>query len=154
MNSWSCPARSMSISTRHEPSKAPTGQAVRSTPTNAQQFQPPRRPMSTPSSPLSFSDDDLALPEVVTELPGPLSQKWFDQIDSHLTAALADHAAVPFVEVRRRGHLIEDVDGNTFADHMSAWGASPFGPTPPRIRDAMLSAWDAHGMQISAWQPN
>jgi 4-aminobutyrate aminotransferase-like enzyme len=103
---------------------------------------------------LTFSDDDLALPEIVTELPGPQSRKWFDRIDGHLTAALSDHEAVPFVELRRRGHLIEDADGNTFADHMSAWGASPFGPTPPRIRDAMLQAWDAHGMQISAWQPN
>jgi 4-aminobutyrate aminotransferase-like enzyme len=105
-------------------------------------------------APLSFTDVELALPDVVTELPGPLSQKWFSRIDGHLTGALADHEAVPFVEVRRRGHLIEDADGNTFADHMSAWGASPFGPTPQRVRDAMLDAWDRHGMQISAWQPN
>ncbi len=110
--------------------------------------------MSTSDRALTFSEAELELPSVVTELPGPQSQKWFSQIDGHLTAALSDHEAVPFVEVRRRGHLIEDVDGNTFADHMSAWGASPFGPTPPRIREAMLQAWDAHGMQISAWQPN
>lgn len=97
---------------------------------------------------------DQELPQVVTELPGPQSQKWFDRLDPHLTAALGDHTAVPFVESGRRGHLIEDVDGNTFADHMSAWGASPFGPTPPRIKEAMDSAWDRHGMQISAWLPN
>lgn len=97
---------------------------------------------------------ELELPKVRTELPGPQSAKWFDRVDGHLTGALGDHAAVPFVEASRHGHLIEDVDGNTFADHMSAWGASPFGPTPPRIKAAMESAWDRHGMQISAWLPN
>jgi hypothetical protein len=29
---------------------------------------------------------------------------------------------VPFVEARKDGWLIEDVDGNSFADHCSAWG--------------------------------
>jgi len=109
--------------------------------------------MSQPTSQVP-GINDTELPKVVTELPGPLSQKWFDRMDSRVTGALGDHEAVPFVEAARHGHLIEDVDGNTFADHMSAWGASPFGPTPARVKAAMDAAWDRHGMQISAWQPN
>ncbi len=91
------------------------------------------------------------LPNVVTELPGPKSRELFERADQHLTGAMADHTIVPFVEASKRGSLIVDVDGNTYADHMSAWGSSPFGPTPPRIKRAMEAAWDRHGMQISGW---
>ncbi|MBI1377346.1 MAG: aminotransferase class III-fold pyridoxal phosphate-dependent enzyme [Frankiales bacterium] len=97
---------------------------------------------------------DLALPQVVTELPGPASRAWFERLDPHLTGANSDHELIPFVEARKTGYLIEDVDGNTFADHMSAWGSSPFGPTPPDVREAMTTAWDRHGMQISGWVAN
>jgi 4-aminobutyrate aminotransferase-like enzyme len=60
----------------------------------------------------------------------------------------------PLLEVGKRGYLIEDADGNTFADHMSAWGASPLGAKPAKVKQAMESAWDRHGMQISGWLPN
>lgn len=58
------------------------------------------------------------------------------------------------METSRRGYLIVDADNNTFADHMSAWGASPFGPTPPTVKAAMDAAWQDHGMQISGWLSN
>jgi 4-aminobutyrate aminotransferase-like enzyme len=94
------------------------------------------------------------LPEVRTELPGPRSKEWFARADAHITGTMADHADIPFVEASRRGSLVVDVDGNTFADHISAWGASPFGPTPQRVKKAMDEAWDRHGMEISAWIQN
>jgi 4-aminobutyrate aminotransferase-like enzyme len=103
---------------------------------------------------LAASGADLELPRVTTALPGPASRAWFERTDPHLTAVMADHALVPFVEAGKRGYLIEDVDGNTFADHMSAWGSSPFGATPPGVRAAMDAAWDRHGMQISGWVQN
>jgi 4-aminobutyrate aminotransferase-like enzyme len=98
--------------------------------------------------------DDHELPEVKTELPGPRSREWFQRADPHITGTMGDHADIPFVEASRRGSLVVDVDGNTFADHISAWGASPFGPTPPRIKAAMEQTWDRHGMEISAWIQN
>ena len=94
------------------------------------------------------------LPRVHTALPGTASAALFARHDPHLTSANADHSIYPLLEVGKRGFLIEDADGNTFADHMSAWGASPFGPTPPTVRAAMDVAWDRHGMQISGWLPN
>ncbi|MEZ5115743.1 MAG: aminotransferase class III-fold pyridoxal phosphate-dependent enzyme [Candidatus Nanopelagicales bacterium] len=100
------------------------------------------------------STSDLELPEVRTELPGPSSRAWFDRTDRHLTGAMGDHELVPFVEAGKRGYLVEDVDGNTYADHLSAWGSSPFGPTPADVRAAMDTAWDRHGMQISGWVQN
>jgi len=94
------------------------------------------------------------LPKVNTTLPGPKSAELFARHDPHLTGANADHEIYPLLEAGKRGFLIEDADGNTFADHMSAWGASPFGPTPPEVKAAMDTAWDRHGMQISGWLPN
>lgn len=103
---------------------------------------------------MSSTDQDAAareLPSVVTELPGPRSREWFDRADRHLTGTMGDHGDIPFVEASRRGSLVVDVDGNTFADHISAWGASPFGPTPSRVKSAMDEVWNRHGMEISAW---
>jgi 4-aminobutyrate aminotransferase/4-aminobutyrate aminotransferase/(S)-3-amino-2-methylpropionate transaminase len=94
------------------------------------------------------------LPRVSTLLPGPASAALFARHDPHLTGANADHSIYPLLEVGKRGFLIEDADGNTFADHMSAWGASPLGPTPPTVKAAMDAAWQRHGMQISGWLPN
>jgi len=106
-------------------------------------------------SPLpTTTDPDLELPAVVTELPGPRSREWFDRTDGHLTGTMADHELVPFVAAGKRGYLVVDADGNTFADHMSSWGAAPFGPTPEPVRVAMDEAWRTHGMQISGWVQN
>lgn len=89
-----------------------------------------------------------------TALPGPNSQALFKRHDRNATGSNADHEVYPLVQTSRRGHLIVDADGNTFADHLSAWGASPFGPTPAPVKAAMDEAWARHGMQISGWMPN
>ncbi|WP_291008453.1 aminotransferase class III-fold pyridoxal phosphate-dependent enzyme [Hydrogenophaga sp.] len=97
---------------------------------------------------------DLELPEVNTPLPGPCSQALFSRHNRNATGSNADHEVYPLAQAARRGHLVVDADGNTFADHLSAWGASPFGPTPPAVKSAMDDAWARHGMQISGWMPN
>lgn len=94
------------------------------------------------------------LPAVRTALPGPKSRAIFERSDPCLTCGMTNHELVPFVEVSKRGYLIEDADGNTFADHIGGWGSSPFGPTPPSVKAAMDAAWAAHGMEISVFIPN
>jgi 4-aminobutyrate aminotransferase-like enzyme len=114
--------------------------------------------MSTRTSPSAPADHptsrDTELPAVRTALPGPKSQAIFARTDPCLTHGMASHELVPFVEVRKRGYLIEDADGNTFADHIGGWGSSPFGPTPPSVKAAMDAAWADHGMEISVFVPN
>ena len=59
-------------------------------------------------------------PRVVTELPAPLTRALLERKDRVLTAAprlVRGAAAV----ARRHEYVIEDLDGNTFADHVSAW---------------------------------
>jgi 4-aminobutyrate aminotransferase-like enzyme len=111
-------------------------------------------PMSPPNHLWTHTAADGELPEVRTALPGPRSQALFERHDRHTTGSNADHTVYPLAQASRRGHLIVDADGNSFADHLSAWGASPFGPTPPEVKAAMDAAWAGHGMQISGWMPN
>ena len=116
--------------------------AIRSTVGSAE-FLKEMRMTATSEAPPAVGHE---LPEIRTELPGPKSREWFERSDKYITGTMGDHTIVPFVEASKRGSLIVDVDGNTFADHMSAWGASPFGPTPERVKRAMDDAWDRHGM--------
>ncbi len=88
-------------------------------------------------------------PQVRTELPGPRSRPLLERKDRVLGGVLRDFSGVPFVEARRHDYLIEDLDGNTFADHVSAWGAAPYGAHPPTVRAAQLAAWDRYGMEIT-----
>ena len=88
-------------------------------------------------------------PRVLTELPGPLSAALIARKDRVLNGVLRDSSEVPFVEGRRHEYVIEDVDGNTFADLVSAWGAAPYGAHPPQVRAAMSDAWDRYGMEIT-----
>jgi 4-aminobutyrate aminotransferase-like enzyme len=67
---------------------------------------------------------------------------------------MTDHDEVPFVEARKVDWLIEDVDGNTFVDHCSAWGSSPLGATPERVQRAVDEAQRRYGMEITDYVPN
>ncbi len=71
--------------------------------------------------------ESFEIPRVMTDLPGPRSRELIDRKDRVLNGALRDWSGVPFIEGKRHEYLIEDVDGNTFADHVSAWGAAPYG---------------------------
>ncbi len=93
--------------------------------------------------------ESFEIPRVMTDLPGPRSRELLDRKDRVLNGALRDWSGVPFIEGKRHDYLIEDVDGNTFADHVSAWGAAPYGAHPPQVREAMNTAWDRYGMEIT-----
>jgi 4-aminobutyrate aminotransferase-like enzyme len=90
-------------------------------------------------------------PEVRTALPGPNSKALLERKDAVLQGPLRDAENVPLALHRKRGHLLEDPDGNVFADHLSAWGAAPYGAQPPSVRSAMNDAWDRYGMEITQY---
>ena len=92
-----------------------------------------------------------ALPAVRTPLPGPASAALLARKDAVLHGPLRDGGNVPVVLGRKSGHLLEDVDGNVFADHLSAWGAAPYGAQPPSVRAAVTGAWDRYGMEIAQY---
>jgi len=91
----------------------------------------------------------VTIPSGAPELPGPRSRALLARLDRVLNGPLRESGDVPFVLGRKRGHLLEDVDGNTFADHVSAWGAAPYGAQPAAVGAAMAEAWDRYGMEIT-----
>ena len=93
-------------------------------------------------------------PRVVTDLPGPKSAGLLARLDAVATAPLTDHDEIPFVEDLKVGSLITDVDGNVFADHVSAWGATPFGASCSEITSAVIAAQQRYGMEITDYIPN
>src|SRR5207247_1938941 len=93
-------------------------------------------------------------PEVRTGLPGPRSAELLERLDRVLISSLTDHDEVPFVEARKSDWLIEDVDGNTFADHVSAWGTTQLGAAPPTVIEAVNQAQARYGMEITDYIPN
>jgi 4-aminobutyrate aminotransferase-like enzyme len=98
--------------------------------------------------------DGVVLPEVRTELPGPRSRERLAALDRVVIASMTDHDEVPFVEARKSDWLIEDVDGNTFADHCSAWGSTPLGAIPARVQRAVDDAQRRYGMEITDYVPH
>ena len=95
----------------------------------------------------------FVLPRVVTSLPGPHSTRLFAAADTVLCGPMRDHVDVPFVEARKSDWLIEDVDGNTFVDHVSAWGSTPLGAHPAAGRVA-AEAQERYGMEITDYVMN
>jgi 4-aminobutyrate aminotransferase-like enzyme len=95
-----------------------------------------------------------AWPLVTTELPGPRSREVLARKDRVMQGPLRDNENIPLVLGSKSGHLLTDLDGNVFADHVSAWGASPYGAQPPHVRQAVTSAWDRYGMEISQYVPS
>ncbi len=93
-------------------------------------------------------------PDVVTDLPGPRSAEFLARFDAVAAAPVTDHDEIPFVEDRKNGSLIVDVDGNVFADHVSGWGATPFGASCPEVTDAVTAAQRRYGMEITGYIPN
>jgi 4-aminobutyrate aminotransferase-like enzyme len=97
----------------------------------------------------------METPAVSTSLPGPRSAPLLAARDRLGYAALRDsHAEVPFVMAAKRGSIIEDADGNTFADHVSGWGATPLGATPEPVLEAVSDAHRRYGLEISNYIPS
>jgi len=91
----------------------------------------------------------VTLPQVHTPLPGPASRALLVRKDKVLCGTLRDAEEVPLVMARKTDWLIEDVDGNTFADHVSAWGSTPLGAKPVEAVAAAAAAQAEQGMEIT-----
>ncbi len=83
--------------------------------------------------------------------PAPAALRPLARKDAVLQGPLRDGRNVPLVLAGKSGHLLTDLDGNVFADHVSAWGAAPYGAQPPHVREAVVAAWDRYGMEISQY---
>ncbi|WP_163512179.1 aminotransferase class III-fold pyridoxal phosphate-dependent enzyme [Fodinicola acaciae] len=93
-----------------------------------------------------------SFPKVTTELPGPRSREIFERQGRVFYRQMHLSEGSPFIlDGKTSEDFLRDVDGNTFANHLSAWGASPYGAFPKEVREATVEAWDRYGMEISCF---
>ena len=72
-------------------------------------------------------------PKVSTDLPGPRSQEIFERQRQVFYSQMQYSPTAPLIlDHKSSDELLHDVDGNTFANHLSAWGAAPYGCSRPR----------------------
>lgn len=92
-------------------------------------------------------------PKVTTPLPGPRSRELLARQERVFYTQMHENPTCPFLLDHKSADddLIHDVDGNTFANHLSAWGAAPYGAFPATVREATVNAWDRYGMEISSF---
>ncbi len=106
---------------------------------------PHGRPRNAPVPTL----DPLALPQIVTAVPGPQSQQWLQRLalceSPNVTAMGPDF---PIVWQRARGPVVQDVDGNLLLDLGSSFGVALVGHNHPSVVAAVHAQADQllHGM--------
>jgi 4-aminobutyrate aminotransferase-like enzyme len=91
-----------------------------------------------------FEFDGRPVPDIVTPMPGPVSQALRARESKLLYRGTGAHTA-PFVMARKSGFVIEDVDGNLLLDMISASASVPLGACHPRILEAATAAMHRFG---------
>ena len=69
--------------------------------------------------------------------------------DAVMYGPYREHDTVPLYIERKTEWLIEDVDGNSFVDHVSAWGSNPLGALPPTTLERTVAAMHHYGFEIT-----
>lgn len=98
--------------------------------------------------------DLMAYPKVRTALPGPASRRQLAEWDGLFYGPMADHDNVPFVLDHKTQWTLVDVDGNSFADHVSGWGMVPLGAHPEEVFATTLEAMERYGLEITDYVPS
>ncbi len=92
---------------------------------------------------------DFEVPSVHSALPGPRSRALLEQQAEVIYGPMREYDEVPLVLASKSDWILEDVDGNTFADHQSCWGSTPLGAHPPAVEAAQAEAQARYGMEIT-----
>jgi len=98
--------------------------------------------------------DEAVLPSVRTPLPGPKSGAHLDAWNRVFYGPMTAHDSVPMMLSSKSRWLLEDADGNTWADHVSGWGMTPLGSQPPDVFEAVQRAMERYGLEITDYVPN
>ena len=79
---------------------------------------------------------DFVVPSVHSDLPGPRSRALLAEQEAVVYGPMRDSAEMPMVLSGKSDWILEDVDGNTWADHQTCWGSTPMGAHPPAVEAA------------------
>lgn len=86
-----------------------------------------------------------ALPQIVTPLPGPLSEAAAQTLHALEAAGISaiEKGAKPVFWERASGAMVEDIDGNRFLDCTSSFGVAGIGHRHPRVQEAITNQSDS-----------
>lgn len=92
--------------------------------------------------------DSGPVPDIKVVPPGPRSRALLERGRGVFYPGLAGGLA-PFVIRRKRGYVIEDVDGNVFLDMISAMASVPIGACRPELVSPAVEALNRYGSEDS-----
>jgi 4-aminobutyrate aminotransferase-like enzyme len=91
---------------------------------------------------------DLEAPFVAAPPPGPRSQALLERARRLLWGGLA-YQGMPFVLARKRGSVLEDVDGNRYIDMVTGWGSTNVGACHPDVVEPTVATLRDFGVEIT-----
>jgi 4-aminobutyrate aminotransferase-like enzyme len=91
---------------------------------------------------------EVEAPRVATAPPGPRSADVLERSRALLWDGLV-HASMPFVLARKRGSVLEDLDGNSYIDMVTGWGSTNVGACHPEVVEPTVAAIRDFGVEIS-----
>lgn len=101
---------------------------------------------------------DNPLPPVPGPLPGPESAARLARLRELVYPGTSEHLA-PFIIESKSGHLVRDIDGNTFVDLVSSSASIPLGATREDLIDPLVETMrkvgneDSHGVASELMLP-
>lgn len=89
-------------------------------------------------------NDRWSTPQVMIAPPGPNSRLYLEREKALFFKGWYGHKNVPFVVRRKKGWILEDVDGNRFIDAVTGWASTPLGAAHEEVTRATVDAlWES-----------
>jgi len=89
-------------------------------------------------------DDRWKTPQVIVPPPGPNSRRYLEKEKQLFSKAWYANKDVPFIVRRKKGWVLEDVDGNRFIDAATGWASTPLGAAHGEVTQTTVDAlWES-----------
>ena len=88
-------------------------------------------------------------PQVTVPFPGANSRAYLEREKRLFYKAWYGNKDVPFIARRKKGWVIEDVDGNRFIDMATGWASTPLGAAHEEVTQAAIDALWASGVECT-----
>jgi 4-aminobutyrate aminotransferase-like enzyme len=96
-----------------------------------------------------MSERDWREPNILTPVPGPNSLRYLAKERQLFSEGWYGDKDVPFVARRKKGWVIEDVDGNRYIDAVTGWASTPLGAAHDEVTRAAVEALWASGIECT-----
>ncbi len=95
----------------------------------------------------------MDVPNILVPPPGPKSRALLERMERVLYPGMS-HDLAPFVIASKSGYTVEDVDGNTYLDLISAMASVPLGAGREDIQASAIAALQRYGTEDAHYLPS